>query len=119
MLEVIESDFARSIDTVTADEEAAEEAFTTYKADTETDITEKEELVASKTRDQKEQEGILADSKDDLQMHTGLKDAAIVELARLKPACVSTGSDYAEQVARREQEIESLKNAYLILDEMR
>jgi len=41
------------------------------------------------------------------------------ELAKLKPACVSTGSSYSERVARREQEIESLKNAYVILNEMR
>merc|ERR1719310_1427985 len=57
--------------------------------------------------------------KDDLAMHSTLKAEALAELAKLQPACVDTGSDYAEKVARREQEIESLKNAYVIFDEMR
>merc|ERR1719161_612297 len=49
----------------------------------------------------------LQDFKDDLADHTALKEEALTELAKLKPACVDTGSDHEEGVARREQEIES------------
>merc|ERR1719420_319298 len=119
MLDVIQSDFARTIDTTTSEEEDADTEFTDYKAETEQDISEKEGLVKTRTNEKKEQKGIYEDERDDLGDHTKLRDEAMKELAKLKPSCVDTGSDYAETVARREQEIESLKSAYLILDEMR
>merc|ERR1719478_945267 len=119
MLEVIKSVFERTVDTVNQEESDAESAYTKYKDETEADISEKEGLVQTKRGEQKDTTGVLADSKDDLSEHTKLKTMSLQELAKLKPACVDTGSDYAEKVARREQEIESLKNAYVILDEMR
>merc|ERR1719159_1751361 len=118
MLDVIKSDFERTIETTNDEDDAATE-FDKYKTDTESDISEKEGLIKTKKGEQKEAKGVLADSKEDLSEHTQLKDEAKTELAKLKPSCVDTGGDYAETVARREQEIESLKNAYLILDEMR
>ena len=41
---------------------------------------------------------------------------AMQELEELKPACVDTGMSYEERVARREEEIEALKEALCILD---
>merc|ERR1719263_2608160 len=110
MLDVIKSDFERTISSTEFDK---------YKSDTESDIAEKEGLIKTKKGEQKETKGVLSDSKEDLSEHTQLKEEALEELGKLKPSCVSTGSDYGEKVARREQEIESLKNAYIILDEMR
>merc|ERR1719428_2422799 len=118
-LAVIESDFERTIETTNTQESDAEEEFQNYKSETEQDIADKEDLGSSKKSEQGETEGTLADAKDDLQEHSTLKKEANDKLRKLKPSCVSTGSDYAETVARREQEIESLKNAYVILDEMR
>merc|ERR1719324_1162620 len=111
MLDVIKSDFERTIETTEDEEDDASTEFDKYKSETEADISEKK-------GEQKEQKGILADTKEDLEEHTTLKKASLDELAKLKPSCVATGSDYGEKVARREQEIESLKNAYMILDEM-
>merc|ERR1719281_2130867 len=118
-LAVIESDFERTIEETNTQESDAEDEFQTYKTDTEQDISDKEDLGASKKSEQGETEGVLSDAKDDLAEHSTLKKEANDKLRKLKPSCVSTGSDYAETVARREQEIESLKNAYIILDEMR
>merc|ERR1719324_116526 len=118
MLDVIKSDFERTIETTEDEEDDASTEFDKYKSETETDISEKEALVETKKGEQKEQKGILADTKEDKDEHTTLKKASLDELAKLKPSCVDTGSDYGEKVARREQEIESLKNAYMILDEM-
>merc|ERR1719161_1336411 len=118
-LDVIMSDFEGTISAVKTEESDAESAFTAYKSETETDISEKESSVKTKSGEVDTETGNLADYKDNLKEHTTLKAEALKELAKLKPACVDTGSDYAEKVARREQEIESLKNAYLILDEMR
>merc|ERR550514_2534629 len=118
-LDVIKSDFEGTIDATKSEEDTAESEFDSYKGDTETDISDKESSVKDKEGEVKSTTGELMDFKDDLKEHTDLKTEALAELAKLKPACVDTGSDYAEKVARREHEIESLKNAYLIFDEMR
>merc|ERR1719324_2279329 len=104
-LEVIKSDY--------------ESTYQSFKTDSESDISEKEGLVKTRKGEITTEKGTKFDTKEDLDEHTGLKEEALAELAELKPACVSTGSSYAERVMRREQEIESLKNAYIILDEMR
>merc|ERR1719316_2094439 len=118
-LDVIKSDFEGTIEATKSDEAEAKEAFDSYKSETETDISEKEKAVETKTGEKDTETANLGDYTDNLADHTTDKSQALEELAKLKPACVDTGSDYAEQVARRNQEIESLKNAYVILDEMR
>jgi len=118
-LEVIKSDFERTISETTGTEDTNEGEFQTFKTNSESDITEKEGFILDKKGDVTTEKGTLADSQEDLKEHSTLKAEALAELAELKPACVSTGSNYAERVMRREQEIESLKNAYVILNEMR
>jgi len=117
-LDVIKSDFEANIAATNTAETDAEEQFNSYKTETETDIQTKESDITTKEGEVDTTKGDLASYKDDLKEHTSLKAESIQELAKLKPACVDTGSDYAEKVARREQEIESLKNAYIIFDEM-
>jgi len=118
-LAVIKSDFEGTIDATKSEEADSKEEFEAYKTESETDISEKEDSVKSKNGEKDTETANLSDYTDDLSDHTTDKANALQELAKLKPACVDTGSDYAEQVARRNQEIESLKNAYVILDEMR
>jgi hypothetical protein len=117
-LDVIKSDFEANIDATKAAEDDAESAFQSYKTDTETDIDEKTSSIATKEAKKDQENSNFVEAKDDLKTHSTLKSEALKELAKLQPACVDTGSDYAEQVARREQEIEALKNAYVIFDEM-
>jgi hypothetical protein len=118
-LDVIKSDFEATIDSTKTDESDAESTFNDYKSETDTDVEEKETSIKEKESEKTENEVNLSDAKDDLKEHTELKADALKELGKLNPACVDTGSDYEEKVARREQEIESLKNAYMIFDEMR
>jgi len=118
-LDVIKSDFEAAIDSTKAAEEAAETEYTDYKSETDGEVDEKEASIKDKEAELTDNKVKFSDAKDDLKEHTELKEEALEELGKLKPACVSTGSDYEEKVARREQEIESLKNAYLIFDEMR
>jgi hypothetical protein len=118
-LDVIKSDFEGTIEATNSAESESESEFDGFKSESETDISSKEGDIKSKEGEAAATKGDLADYKDDLHTHTVLKSEALKELAKLQPACVDTGSDYAEKVARREQEIESLKNAYLIFDEMR
>merc|ERR1719281_836146 len=118
-LDVIKSDFEGTIDATKTAEDDAESEFQDYKTETESDVSEKEGLVKTKEGEVKSETATLSDTEEDLREHTSLKSEALEELSKLKPACVDTGSDYDEKVARREQEIESLKNAYVIFDEMR
>jgi len=118
-LDVIKSDFEAGIESTKTAESEAETEFNDYKSETETDVSDKETSIKDKTTEMSDNKVKLSDSTDDLKEHTELKEEALEELGKLKPACVDTGSDYEEKVARREQEIESLKNAYMIFDEMR
>ena len=115
-LQLIKSDFYRTIEQTNTDEPAAESE---YKSGTDASIGEKDGFVRDKRGGIVTKEGTLSDAKVDFKEHNTLKSEALDELAKLKPACVSTGSNYADRVMRREQEIESLKNAYVILNEMR
>merc|ERR1719310_90047 len=112
LMAVIESDFEGTIDKTKDEEKEAAKEFDTFKSDTEGDLDEKKGAVDEKQGDLKTAKADLVDYKDDL------KKEALDELAKLKPACVGTGMDYQERVARREQEIESLKTAYNIFDDM-
>jgi len=118
-LEVIKSDFERTISETNSEEETNESEYQSFKSETESDISEKQGFVRTKEGEVTDEKVTKADADEDHREHSGLKSEAVAELAELKPACVSTGSDYNERVMRREQEIESLKNAYVILDEMR
>merc|ERR1719428_2646875 len=118
-LEVIKSDFERTISTTESDEDAADDAYKTLKSETEASIDEKDGLIADKRGEITDENTKLSDAQVDLKEHHALKADAMDELAKLKPACVDTGSTYSQRVAQREQEIESLKNAYIIMNEMR
>jgi len=118
-LQVIKSDFERTIEQTGRDESDAEDTFNNFKSETEGTVSEKEDLVKTKRGEVAEETSNRSDAQVDQKEHYTLKGESLDELAKLKPACVSTGSSYTERVMRREQEIESLKNAYIILNEMR
>jgi len=118
-LQVIKSDFERTIETTNRDESDAESTFDSFKSETEGAIEEKEDLIKTRNGEIADETSRRSDAQTDLKEHYALKSESMDELAKLKPACVSTGSSYSERVMRREQEIESLKNAYVILNEMR
>jgi uncharacterized coiled-coil DUF342 family protein len=118
LMAVIQSNFEGTIEATEGYEKEAAKEFDTFKSDSEGDIDEKKSAVEEKSGSHKTAKADLVDYKDDLKNHGDLKKEALDELAKLKPACVGTGMDYAERVARREQEIESLKNAYMIFDDM-
>lgn len=119
LLNVIQSDFERSISTTEQAETDNEAAFQEFKSNAEADIEQKQSDKESKENEKESTNADLVDFKDSLGEATTLKGEALDELEKLKPACVSTGSSYEEKVARRKQEIEALKEATKILTEMR
>merc|ERR1719379_123951 len=118
LMEVITSDFEGTIEETNSQETKASEDYTAFKEETESTISEKKDSMRTNKGEMSDEKANLVSAQDNLKAHSDLKTEALGELEKLKPACVSTGSSYKERVARREQEIESLKNAYNILDDM-
>lgn len=111
LLDVILSDFERTIETVSSEEQAAQVAFETFEKDTNEDIADKEKSKSEKEAKKIETEDKLTeeeqnkmDAEDNLKM-------AEKSLADLKGQCVDGNESYEERVAKREQEIAALKEA--------
>lgn len=116
MLEVILSDFDRTIETVSAEEAAAKEEYDAFKATSQEDIdtksadkvTKEERVVAIKSE--------LLTNTDDLKTETDKLAVAKDSLAALKKQCIDGEETYEERVAKRQKEIEALKEAHDILE---
>ena len=110
LLDVIKTDFERSISTTTDEEADADSAYTKFKTDTETDMSDKGDLKTDKESSKTTAELDIKDAEADLRKETDLHNSSVAELEKLKPVCVESGATHAERTARREQEIESLKD---------
>merc|ERR1719484_30751 len=117
MLEVIESDFTKSLADGSAAEAMAVEAYEKLTMDNKIATTEKSTAVEYKTKDKKETEARLEGLKED--KNSAEKEyAAIMEYwEKLQPMCIAKPEPYAERKRRREAEIAGLKEALTILEE--
>lgn len=116
MMEVIQSDFAR-LESDTAEAEAsAQNEHDTFMETSTTDKEQKEKDIKDKTTEETTKEGDLLDTQTDLENAQKELDAAMVYYDKLKPSCVNAGSTYEDRVGRREEEIQSLKEALEILN---
>merc|ERR1719171_196841 len=116
MLEVCESDFARlESDTTTGEAEAVKE-YEKFSADSADDKAVKTQDMKDKENTKTEKESALATAKKDLAGVQDELNAALEYYEKLKPSCVDAGESYEERVARRKEEIESLKEALKILE---
>merc|ERR1719473_718336 len=118
MLEVIESDFLRlETDTTTAEKEGAAE-YETFMADSTADKKAKHEEEVQTKLDKDDAEFKKSGTVKDLKAVQKELDKANEYYEYLKPQCLEVKVSYEERVAKRKQEIESLKEAYKILDGM-
>ena len=115
MLEVIKTDFIRTVKQTQDAEEAAHRAFVEYERNTKVAITEKETMQGNEEMELEQTESNLVEGKQSLASAQKLLDESLKELTSLKPACVDTGMSYEERVQRREAEIEALKKAVQVL----
>jgi hypothetical protein len=118
LLNVIRSDYERTIDTTTAAEELAQEEFLAYEKETNEQIATDEQEVEDSEKAKSEEQDELAQNEDDLADATKSNASALKKLALLKGECVDGAISHEERVKRREQEVESLKEALNILEEM-
>jgi len=116
MLDVIKSDFARlEKDTETA-ESSAQSEYDGFMNDSEVDKTAKDTDKEHFQSEKQESEMTLSEKETDVESEQAQLDAAVEYYEKLKPSCVDTGMSYEDRVARRKEEIESLKEALNILN---
>jgi hypothetical protein len=117
LLDVILSDFERTISATNDEESSAQSSFETYEQDIKDDNDEKDGDITKKKNRIADIRDELVDESEDKEDAITKKDEAKKELQKLKPLCVEGEETYAQRVAKREKEIEALKEALSILEE--
>merc|ERR1719171_1703536 len=116
MLDVIISDFERTIKVTNEAEKDSLREFTEFDRASKTSIASKE---SSKSQDESQLKATvsgIAETMSLLEKHMKMLDDVLMELEDLKPACVDSGMSYEERVQKRKDEIEALKEALCLLD---
>jgi len=116
LLEVIKSDFERSIATTEKEEKEAAAEFVLFDRATKGDQSAKSTKHELNDQDLATTLATKQTKMEDLQANMDLLDSALKELEELKPTCVDNVMSYEDRVAKREEEIEALKRALCILD---
>ena len=116
MLDVIKSDFERTVSTTNKAEATNEKEYQKFMTESGISLAEKNMAEEMKTSQKDDAITELESADEDLRAQTDILKVAIRELLELKPTCVDTGMSYEERVARREDEIESLKKALCVLN---
>jgi len=115
MLEVIESDFVRTIRETEKAEVEADAQYLALMTESGKSLAEKE-MARGQTGKYKDSTEIkLEKDGESLKSQVVILKTSIAELLELQPACVDTGMSYSDRVARREGEVEALKKALCIL----
>jgi peptidoglycan hydrolase CwlO-like protein len=118
MMDVIKSDFARTIKETLAAEEQAKRDFVEYERTTLMSIKTKETALEATSHELTECLDKLATDGDELRTQQELFDGAVKTWEELVPQCIADpGMSYEERVARRNAEVQALKDAYCILDD--
>jgi hypothetical protein len=111
MLDVIKSDFERTIKVTTSTEKTQADEHTKFMGESGVSLFEKRTAIDLKIRAKDDAIEELEEDDDNLNSQTELLKVALQELVDLQPTCVQTGMTYEERVARREEEIQGLKIA--------
>jgi len=117
LLEVLKSDFQKQISATQDSEEAAQGEFDTFKKENEKDTGNKEGSKDTKdtmVTDSKEE---LLDLTDSRKEAAASYDIAVEKLGKVRNMCVDKDETYEERTAKREQEIEALKQAHAVLED--
>jgi hypothetical protein len=114
-LEVILSDFARLESETASAEDSSQSVYDKFMNEADQDVAVKETELKHKDNKRIEADGKIADLSKELQLTQEELGAALSYFDKLKADCLATGLSYDERVAKREEEIQSLKEAMTIL----
>merc|ERR1719276_173204 len=96
MLDVIKSDFERTISQTEKAEASAEEEYMSFMTETGRSLAEKNMAHDQKTKQKDTAIEELESATEDITSQTALLRLSIKELLELKPACVDTGMSYED-----------------------
>jgi len=116
MLEVIKSDFDRTVRHTTESEAKAHADFVEFDRESKADMSGKETKKKLDEEDLETTKTKIKTTITDLTTAQDLLDSALKVIEDLKPTCIDTGMSYEDRVAKREEEITALKKALCILD---
>jgi DNA repair exonuclease SbcCD ATPase subunit len=116
LLEVIVSDFERTVKNTSAEEDKEAAEFVEFDRTSKADIGGKTTKTELNDQDLETTKTSIVEKSKDMQTNMDLVDKALEELEELKPLCIDTGMSYEERVEKREEEIDALKRALCILD---
>jgi len=116
LLEVIKSDYARTVKVTTKDEEEAQATFVKFDQASKADISGKTTKLDLDKEDLKSTEASIKMKTKEMKENMDLVDKALEAIEELKPMCIDTGMSYEERVQKREEEMTALKKALCILD---
>jgi len=117
MLEVAESDLSKLLAETEAGESSALAAFEELTKENKVSKATKMADAKGKAQEVKSTDVALSNYKEDKTSLTSELDAVMAYLDKLKPQCETKVMSYAERKAKREAEIEGLKEALTILSE--
>jgi len=115
MLEVVESDFARLQSDTESAEVVAAANHKVFTQESQHDMAVKNAELEHKTNKKEDKELVLQSTKSTLDKTQTELDASLAYYDKLKPTCIDSESSYEDRVARRKEEIQSLKESYQIL----
>jgi len=116
LLEVIQSDFQRTLSTTVAAEKDSAAEFVEFERASKADIEGKETKTELDEQDLEVAKVDIKQNTRDMEDNMSMLDSALKELEELKPLCIDSGMSYEERVEKREEEIDALKKALCMLD---
>jgi len=115
MLDVIKSDFVRTIVETEKSEDLAVQDYKAMTDTTQTSIKEKMAMTKDRKKEKSDAESRIDAQKKALKRQKDTLDGALQELEELRKVCAPDPMSYEDRVARREDEIASLNKALKIL----
>ena len=116
MLEVCESDFSKGLADATTNESEAQEEYEKISQENKVSKASKEQDAKYKEKEANSLEENISEVTSDREGEQSELDAVLSYYDSLKPKCIAKPESYASKKARREAEIEGLKDALSILD---